>query len=239
MSMSLSEKLSSPRLFIFITKTEDKKKLHDILAGMNIPIYYQCRGEGTAKSEIMDILGFGGTTRLLTMGFLPKFEVKELFEQMDKHMSFHQRGGGIIITIPITGLQSPLFHLLNDEAKEEIEKHIKERVKKDMAEVNEKSMYNLIWASVEAGYSDLVIDTARAAGAKGGTIMRGKRKNSEKVSSNFGISVQDEQDFVMIVVPKEKKSEIMSAICNKCGLNTPAHGIVISMPVDQAVGLEG
>lgn len=31
----------------------------------------------------------------------------------------------------------------------------------------------------------------------------------------------------------------MTAICNACGLNTPAHGTVISMPVDDAIGLEG
>lgn len=239
MSMTLSEKLSSPRIFIFVTRIEDEKRLQEILDLMQIPIYYQCRGEGTAKSEIMDILGFGGTTRLITIGLLPKFAVKELFAQMEKHMSFHQRGGGIIITIPVTGLQSPLFHMLNDESKETIEKAVRERIEGDMAEVKEKSSYNVIWVSVEAGYSDEVIDTARAAGAKGGTVLHGRRRNSEQVSRHFGVSVQDEQDFVMIVVPKEKKSGIMTAICNACGLNTSAHGTVISMPVDDAIGLEG
>lgn len=239
MSMTFSEKLSSPRLFVFITRIEDEKKLQEILDSMHIPIYFQCRGQGTAKSEIMDILGFGGTTRLITVGLLPKFAVKELFGQMEKHMHFHQRGGGIIITVPVTGLQSPLFNMLNDESKEIIENTIKERIEGDMAEVQEKSSYNIIWVSVAAGYSDDVIDTARAAGAKGGTILRGRRRNSEHVSRHFGVSVQDEQDFVMIVAPKEKKSAIMAEICASCGLNTPAHGTIISLPVDDAIGLEG
>ena len=30
----------------------------------------------------------------------------------------------------------------------------------------------------------------------------------------------------------------MTAICNACGLHTPAHGIVLSLPVDDAIGLE-
>ena len=132
-----------------------------------------------------------------------------------------------------------MFHMLNDESRANVEKQIEERIKGDMAEIHEKSGYNVIWVSVAAGYSDQVVDTARMAGARGGTILRGRRRNSEQVSQHFGISIQDEQDFVMIVVPREKKKEIMSAICRSCGLNTPAHGTVFSLPVDEAIGLEG
>lgn len=49
-------------------------------------------------------------------------------------------------------------------------------------------------------------------GARGGTVMKGRRRNSEHASQYFGISLQEEQEFVMIVVPREKKCEIMSAI---------------------------
>ena len=74
--------------------------------------------------------------------------------------------------------------------------------------------------------------------ARGGTVMKGRRRNSEHASQYFGISLQEEQEFVMIVVPREKKCEIMSAITTSCGLKTPAHGMVISLPVDDVMGLE-
>lgn len=238
MSIPQEGKRSAPRMFIFITRVEDEKKLEGIFVSMHIPICYQCRGYGTAPSEILDIFGLGGTARLITIGILPKFAAKELFEKIGKQFSFHLKGGGIVISVPITGLQSPLFHMLNDESRTMIEKRINERIEGDMAEIHEKSRYNVIWVSVAAGYSDKVIDTARAAGAKGGTILRGRRRNLEQVSQHFGVPLQDEQDFVMIVVPREIKSEIMSAICSSCGLHTPAHGTVISIPVDDAIGLE-
>ena len=107
-----------------------------------------------------------------------------------------------------------------------------------MAEMHEHSNYSMIWVSVANGYSDDVIDAAQTAGAKGGTILKGRRRNSEHVSQHLGISIQDEQDFVLIVVPREKKAAIMSAITTACGLRTPAHGVVFSLPVDEAVGLE-
>ncbi|HJD22989.1 MAG TPA: transcriptional regulator [Firmicutes bacterium] len=238
MSIPQEGKPSAPRMFIFVTRTEDEKKLEGIFDQMHIPICFQCRGQGTAPSELMDIFGFGGTARLITIGFLPKFAVKELFEKTGRQFAFQQKGGGIVITIPITGLQSPLFQMLNDEARTAMEKRIDERIQGDMAEIHEKSKHTVIWVSVAAGYSDEVIDTARSAGAKGGTILRGRRRNSEHVRQHFGISMQDEQEFVMIVAPREKKTGIMSAICEAYGLRTPAHGTVISLPVDDAIGLE-
>lgn len=227
----------SPRMVVFVTRLEDEKKLVRIFESMHIPIGYQCRGQGTAPSELMDIFGFGGTTRLITMGMLPKLAVKELFKKTEQEFDFYQKGGGIVLTIPITGLQSPIFHMINEESRDIVEKQIKERIEQDMAEVHDKSNYSLIWVSVAVGYSDDVIDAARAAGAKGGTVLHGRRRNSEHVIQHFGIPLQDEQDFVMIVASKEKKRAIMTAVCDSCGLHTPAHGTVLALPVDDAIGL--
>ena len=38
----------------------------------------------------------------------------------------------------------------------------------------------------------------------------------------LGVSMQEGQDFVMMVVPLEKKGEIMSAITSACGLSARA-----------------
>ena len=51
MSISQEEKLSMPRMFIFITRVEDEKKLEEIFDSMHIPISYQCRGQGTAPQR--------------------------------------------------------------------------------------------------------------------------------------------------------------------------------------------
>ena len=227
-----------PRLVVFITRMEDEKKLEEVFDALHIPIFYQCRGKGTAPSEMLDIFGLSGTVRLITLGVLPKCMTKELFQLTDRELSFHQRGGGIAITVPLTGLQNPVIRMLNDETRDAVEKWIKERTERDMAEMQKKSEYSVIWVAVANGYSDDVIDAAREAGAKGGTILKGRRRNSERVSQHLGISMQEEQDFVVIVVPREQKTQIMSAICTSCGLKTPAHGVVLSLPVEEAIGLE-
>lgn len=239
MAVSEVSKQHAPRMVILITREEDKKKLEELFDTLRIPMCYQCRGKGTAPTEMLDIFGLSGTTRLITVGILPKFLVKDLERAAEDQLSFHRRGGGIALTIPVTGLQNPVFQMLNDEARENLKQHIKERTEQDMAEVKKNMDYVVIWVSVASGYSDEVIDAARSAGAKGGTVLRGRQRNSERMSQRLGISMQEERDFVMMVVPREKKGAIMSAITSACGLSTKAHGVIVSLPVDDVIGLEG
>lgn len=67
-----------PRLVIAITREEDQKKLEEVLDSMNAPLCFQFRGKGTAPSEMMDIFGLRGTTRLLTGALVPKSLVLSL-----------------------------------------------------------------------------------------------------------------------------------------------------------------
>ena len=41
------------------------------------------------------------------------------------------------------------------------------------------------------------------------------------------VSLQKDQDFVMIVVPREEKTAVMTAINTACGLGAPAHVVVV------------
>lgn len=228
----------APRLVVFITRAEDEKRLEHLFEDLHMPISYQCRGKGTAPSEMLDIFGLSGTTRLVTAGVVPRFMVADLFAAAGHKLHFRQRGAGIAFSLPVTGLQSSIVQMLNSELPEKTEQEISERIQNDMENVHEKSKYTAVWASVGSGYSDDVIDAAVSAGAKGGTVIKGRRRSSQRASAHLGISMQDGQDFVLVIVPKEKKNEIMAAISHACGLKTPAHGFVISLPVDAVLGLE-
>ena len=54
----------------------------------------------------------------------------------------------------------------------------------------------------------------------------------------WGISLQEEQEALAIIVPKDKKYDVMTAISKKHGFNSPAQGIVISLPIEDTLGLE-
>lgn len=223
-----------PRLLLTIVKEEDQKELEALFDSMHVPIWFQCRGEGTASSEMMDIFGLRGTGRLITVGLMPRLMSKAVLEALEGRFSLHKKGGGIALTIPVTGLQSHVLQILSEETRAAIQK----TVEGEEEAMKETAAYAMLLVSVADGYSDDVVDAARAAGARGGTIIRGRRRNSERATQYFGISLQEEQDFVMIVVPRAQKAEIMAAISNACGFQTEAHGLVLSVPVDETLGLE-
>ena len=79
MKIIQEDKQFFPRILLSVTDVKDGKKLEKIFDEMHLPIFYQCRGKGTAPSELMDIFGLGGSTRLLTLAILPKCKVQELF----------------------------------------------------------------------------------------------------------------------------------------------------------------
>ena len=215
-----SENRLAPRMVLIITNHEYRRKLEQTFQNFRIPIYYQCQGYGTAPSEMLDIFGLSGSGRLLTIGLLPKFLVRDLLDALQQRIPLHKRGGGIVLTIPITGLQRPMLQLLNDQVRETIEQKIEERVDSDMSDMQISAGYTAIWVALSNGYS------------------KGRRQNSERISQKLGISMQEEEEFVVIVTPREKKAAVMNAISDACGLRTDAHGIILSLPVDEVIGLE-
>lgn len=100
-----------------------------------------------------------------------------------------------------------------------------------------KFTHEVIFCIVNAGYAEVVMDTARDAGAGGGTVLHARgtaRSDAEKL---FGIVVQPEKEIVMIIVKAEMKDSIFHALYGAVGLNSPGQGIAFSMPVDKVVGI--
>ena len=104
--------------------------------------------------------------------------------------------------------------------------------------MKKEASFSMVLVTVKEGYSDEVIDAATKAGAGGGSVIRGRRRGSEALVQFLGISLQEEQEILMIVVPKEKKGEIMSAVNARCGISTEARGMIISVPVEDMIGFE-
>ena len=96
---------------------------------------------------------------------------------------------------------------------------------------------DLIVCIVNQGYSDELMNTAREAGASGGTVINARGQAHEGAVKFFGITVQDEKELILILSSREKKVSIMRAVSETHGLNSNAAGIVFSLPVDDVMGL--
>lgn len=98
--------------------------------------------------------------------------------------------------------------------------------------------YELVMCIVNEGFSEAVMDAARSVGAAGGTVLSGHGTANKQAEEFFNISIEPLKNIVLIVVPKHIKDDVLKAVYEKAGFNTPGKGIAFSLPVDQAVGLK-
>lgn len=102
-----------------------------------------------------------------------------------------------------------------------------------MAEIK----YEMILCIINAGYSDMVMDAAKSAGAGGGTVIHARGTASKEAEEIFKITIQPDKDVVMMIVPEDIKDDVLRAIYENAGLNTKGQGIAFSMPVSNTVGI--
>ncbi len=91
---------------------------------------------------------------------------------------------------------------------------------------------------MERGYTNVAMDAARKAGARGGTVIAARGIAEDEVKRFFGIEIQAEKEIVFLIVRSdEKRQEIMTALMKAVGMNTRSHGLVLSVPLSDAIGL--
>lgn len=100
-----------------------------------------------------------------------------------------------------------------------------------------KEQYELILAIVNKGVTDLVMAAANRAGAKGGTISVARGTGNPELAKQYGIVIQPEKEVVFIVVLSEIKDKVMTQIYEEAGISTPGQGIILSLPITDAVGM--
>ena len=97
--------------------------------------------------------------------------------------------------------------------------------------------HDLIIVIAEQGYTNIIMDAARTAGAYGGTVVHAKGTGMEAAEKFMGVSLAAEKEMVFIVTRTEQKNAIMQAIMKKAGLDSKAKSIVFSLPVTDTAGL--
>ena len=97
--------------------------------------------------------------------------------------------------------------------------------------------HEAIFAIVNSGYAEDVMDVAREQGARGGTILNARGVARQEAADFFGITLHTEKEILMIVVEREIRDRVLNAIYKEMGMAKAAQGIAFSLPVSDAAGL--
>lgn len=92
--------------------------------------------------------------------------------------------------------------------------------------------HSLILITVNQGYTDGVMQTARKAGATGGTVIRARMAGAEQL---LDPQLSEEKEIIAILAPDSVRNQIMEEVNKEYGMRSEAKGVVCSVPVDKAL----
>ena len=230
--MENNQKKLSFQLLTVITTPKLAEKTAEMFKKGALPLQYRFSAEGTASSEIMDMLGLGSTDKCVLVSMVPKHLSGVILDKLHSELHLDTVNSGIAFTIPLNGANNIILRMLTQNAEE----NAYSSDGKDENSMTE-TKHVLVAAIINRGFSGDVMEAAKSVGAKGGTVIHSRRIGNEEVSSFWGLSVQEEKEIVLILSPVENKIDIMRSISEKCGMNSDAKGIVMSMPIDSVMGI--
>ena len=220
------------QMLVLIVNPRLADKATKIFRKSTLSVQYRLNAEGTASSEIMDMLGLGSIDKSILMSAVPRQLGDALLSRLRVELRLGSVDSGIAFTVSLTGLNKLLMRMLV-ESDQEVAVH---NIRKG-GNIMSDTKYALIVAAGNIGFSGDVMDAARAAGASGGTVIHSRWIGNEEVAASWGLSMQEEKEIVLILSEAEKKTEIMGGISEKCGMRSEAKGLVMALPIDAVMGL--
>ena len=220
------------RLLLCIVKRDQYESYLNMLKSIGIEAQFSSLCHGTASKSVLDYLGIEKTEKVLLQAFVPSSYIKKILRRLVDVMGIEVPGNGIAMSIPVgsVGGQSSFNYLT--KGQQEPNETTSDEVKK-MNDI----MYSLIVAITAKGNTDTVMDAARSAGARGGTVINARGTAPGAKAKFFGLSISNEKEIVYILTLKSDKDKIMHAIMEKAGMHTDAQTVLFSLPVDSMVGL--
>jgi len=97
--------------------------------------------------------------------------------------------------------------------------------------------HEVIFAIVNSGFAEDVMDVAREQGVRGGTILNARGVAKEDAAAFFGITLHAEKEILMMVVEKNIRDNVLNAIYKEMGMAKAAQGIAFALPVSDVAGL--
>ena len=182
-------------------------------------------GRGTATSEHLAIYGLDATEKYVISGVGNGDEAEGLIKSAKRKLFIDIPGNGVMLTVPLKSVAGgKTLAYLTDEQK------LGGAPRMDFE-------HELIIVILNEGYSDFVMDAARAAGAGGGTVLHAKGTGGTRGEKFFSVSLADEKDMIYIIAHKDEKAAIMRSINEQAGPGSRAGAICFSLPISSVAGL--
>ena len=221
--------MSNTRYWMFtIIDRNQSRKFLSFYRNYGISVVLSTLGHGTAASNVLNYFSLEATQKAVLCAVVTDTVWNAVKKGLETIMQIDIPGTGVAFVVPVSsvGGKRQLQFITSGMPFTKGE----ESVLKD-------TKYELLVVVANQGYTETIMEAARRGKAAGGTMIHAKGTGMEGAEKFLGVSLAAEKELIFIVVRREQKNEVMSAIMEDAGIETRAGAIVFSVPVTSTAGL--
>lgn len=197
-------------------------------------------GRGTAQNNIIQLLGLGDTSKDIVFILVEDKDLKNVVCKIVEECSKKKSHFGVLFTLDV----SAFFKSgngggngtgnrggnggANEKSREASTYDLSGNENFNNGDDSMTNSYQMINIIVNKGYAEDAMAAARKAGASGGTVISARGTAREGDAKFFGVEIVPEKEMLMILVPDEKKDDIINAVSSLDCFKKAGSGIVFS-----------
>lgn len=175
--------------------------------------------EGTKRSRVLEMLGLAEMHKAILMISASYELCDKLHDSLSEALELSKRNSGIAFSIPFKHWQP-------------------KSAEKDLEGAPEGNGYShvCIMTIVDKGSSHDCLKAARAAGARGATLIHA-RGAGVPTEYYFPLVIEPQKDIIMIIAAIDKAASIRDRITCEMELDKTGNGMIFTLPVLKTSGL--
>ncbi|MDD4082281.1 MAG: P-II family nitrogen regulator [Sphaerochaetaceae bacterium] len=177
---------------------------------------------GTVNNSLLNFLSLYDEKKEIVLLGTDSHTASRALVKLNKEFQFEKPNNGIAFTTSVCDIVGSRCYK-------------SEAYKKDGG-VN-KLMYQIIITIVNRGKAEEVIEAAKAAGSKGGTIINARGSGINETSKLFSMEIEPEKETVLILSKEDITDSIVASIREKLEIDKPGNGIIFIQDINKAYGV--
>lgn len=185
-------------------------------------------GRGTAQNNIIQLLGLGDTSKDIVFILVEDKDLKNVVCKIVEECSKKKSHFGVLFTLDVSAFFKSGNAGANEKSRGTSTYDLSANENFNNGDDSMTNSYQMINIIVNKGYAEDAMAAARKAGASGGTVISARGTAREGDAKFFGVEIVPEKEMLMILVPDEKKDDIINAVSSLDCFKKAGSGIVFS-----------
>lgn len=178
-------------------------------------------GRGTVENRWLRLLELTDIRKEVVLMVSDESISRKALSALDEKLHFSKPNHGIAFTMPI-----------EDVIGSGREVHVS-----SVDDGGRFNMYKAVFVIVDKGKGGNVMDVAKEAGARGGTIINARGSGIHETATFLNMEIEPEKEIVLMLVQTGTVDLIVSAIREKLKIDEPGNGILFVQEVKETYGI--